>query len=118
MAKGINTSRMRFRLEFGKDKPTGKINPNTGQKMRDFVPKFKKWAGIWTLSQSDTINLAGANIRDAVVFFVRHNSNITSDYLIRKGDKIYKITSIAYDDGLTTDGFDLITCQRSEVNHG
>lgn len=118
MAKGINTSRMRFHLEFGKNEPAGEINPNTGKKMNKFVPKFNKWAGTWTLSQTDAINLAGSNIRDAVVFFVRHNAEITSDYLIRKGSTIYKIDSIAYDDGLSTDGFDLITCHRDVVNHG
>lgn len=118
MAKGINVSRMRFRLEFGKDEPTGKTNPNTGQQIKGFVPKFKKWAGVWTLTQSDAINLAGADIRDAIVFFIRHSDKVTSDYLIRKGDVIYKIDSIAYDDGLSTDGFDLITCHRSVVNHG
>lgn len=109
---------MRLHLEFGTEESTGKINPNTGKPVKGFSPLFKRWAGVWTLTQTQAVNLAGANIRNAKVFFVRHTDKITSDLLIRQGKLIYSIQSIAYDDGLTPDGFDLITCQRYVINHG
>ena len=43
---------------------------------------------------------------------------ITSNYKIRKGDEIFIIDNISYDDGLSTDGFDLITCHREVLDHG
>lgn len=118
MAKGLSTARMRFRLEFGKEETTGKKNPNTGKAIKGFNPHFKRWAGLWTLTQTQAVNLAGADIKDAIVFFVRHTDKITSDLLIRYKGNVYGIQSIAYDDGLSPDGFDLITCERYVVNHG
>lgn len=117
MAKHLNYERMRFKLEFGKNEPTGKINPNTGKAVKGFNPHFTKWAGLWTLTQSQQISLAGAGIKNATAFFIRHNDQVTSDFLIRKAGKIYTIDSISYDDGLSPDGFDLITCHQDVVNH-
>ncbi|VTZ91461.1 phage head closure protein [Limosilactobacillus mucosae] len=112
MTKAINPSRMRFRIEFGKEKATDQFNPNTGKPIKGFVPEFERWAGQWSLTQTQQITLAGAGITKAVVFFIRHDSNITDEYEIRKDGDIFTIHSIAYDDGLTADGFDLITCQK------
>lgn len=117
MAKGINPARMRFKLEFGKYEPSDNINPNTGESIDEFTPKFTKWSGQWTLSQTQQITLDGANIKNAIVFFIRHTNKVTSDYMIRRGGKIYTIDSVAYDDGLTPDGFDLITCHEEVVDH-
>lgn len=118
MTKHIRYERMRFKLEFGKNEPTGKKNPNTGKAIKGFQPHFTKWAGLWTLNQTQQITLAGAGIKNAVVFFVRHDEKVTSDLLIRKTGNIYVIDSIADDDGTSPDGFDLITCHRDLVNHG
>ena len=119
MAKNLNPSRMRFRLTFGKDnQPTGEINPNTGEQEVDFKPLFTRWAGKWTLTQSQALTLAGANIRDAMVFFIRHNEQVTSDLIIKHGPNTYVIDSISYDDGLGPNGFDLITCHREVTRHG
>ena len=59
MAKGINPARMRMRLTFGKIESSGDINPNTGEAMDSFTPKFTKWAGKWTISQTQALTLAG-----------------------------------------------------------
>lgn len=119
MAKNINPSRMRIRLEFGKYEPSSKINPNTGKRTKsEYRNIFTKWAGKWTISQTQQISLAGAGITNAVVFFIRHSDLVTSDLIIRwKGNK-YIIDSIAYDDGIGPDGFDLITCHQEVVKHG
>lgn len=117
MAKGINPARMRFKLEFGINEPTGRKNPNTGKAIKGFNPHFTKYAGLWSLTQNQQITLAGAGIKDAVVFFIRHDTKVTDEYKIRKGDKIYKIDSISYDDGLSADGFDLITCHHEVIDH-
>lgn len=117
MAKNINPSRMRMRLEFGKYEPSDKINPNTGEPIEAFNPYFTKWAGKWTLTQSQTIALAGTDIRNAVVFFIRHNDDITSEYTIRWKGNFYKIDGITYDDGLDSNGFDLITTHREVTTH-
>lgn len=68
MAKGINVARMRFRLEFGINESTGKKNPNTGKPIKGFNPHFTKYAGLWSLTQNQQITLAGAGIKNAVVF--------------------------------------------------
>lgn len=116
MVKNLNPARIQIMLEFGKEVQNGKRNPNTGKAMKSYTTKFTKWAGQYTLTQSQAITLAGQSIRDAIVFFIRHDLKVTSDYLIKWGDQIYKIDSIAYDDGLPPDGFDLITCHM-EVSH-
>ncbi|MBB1079065.1 phage head closure protein [Limosilactobacillus sp. STM2_1] len=118
MVKNLNVARMRYRLEFGIDESTGKKNPNTGKAIKGFNPHFTRYAGLWTLNANQAITLAGANIKEAVVFFIRHDLQITSNYKIRKGDEIFIIDNISYDDGLSTDGFDLITCHREVVKHG
>ncbi|MCT3348943.1 head-tail adaptor protein [Lactobacillus hominis] len=110
---------MRYRLEFGKyDDTTGEINPNTGEKISSFLPLYTLWAGKWSISQAELLSLAGAGIKDAVVFFIRHNPNITSDFTIRFEDNDYKIDSIKYDDGLSANSFDLVTCHREVTKHG
>ena len=109
MVKNVNVARMRYRLEFGIDEPTGKKNPNTGKSIKGFNPHFSRYAGLWTLSANQAITLAGAHIKDL---------KITSNYKIRKGDEIFIIDNISYDDGLSTDGFDLITCHREVLDHG
>ncbi|MCZ3844163.1 phage head closure protein [Lactobacillus mulieris] len=114
----IEIARMTFKLEFGSYTPSGETNPNTGENILEFAPQFKKWAGLWNLTQTEQLTLAGAGIKDAVVFFVRHDKNITSDLTIRRGEKLYTIDNINYDDGLTADSFDLITCHHEVTKHG
>ncbi|WP_297820004.1 phage head closure protein [uncultured Lactobacillus sp.] len=114
----INIARMRYRIEFGRYVETDKINPNTGESINSFSPLLTVWAGKWSLSQSQQLTLVGAGIKDAVVFFIRHNPNIESDMTMRLGDNEYTIDSINYDDGLTANAFDLITCHRKVVDHG
>lgn len=115
--KGLNPTRMQFRLIFGKNEVTDKINPNTGKPIKGFNDHFKKWGGQYSLTQNQTITLAGAGIKNATVFFIRHDEQVTSDYLIKKGNDIYTIDSITYDDGLPVDGYDLITCHKEVVKH-
>ena len=85
--------------------------------MDGFVPQFTKWAGQWTLSQTQEATFAGSNQGDLMTFFVRHDKNITSDMILRLDGKEYTITHINRDDGLTANSFDLITCKRKEVHH-
>lgn len=119
MAKNLNPSRMRFQLTFCKDgQPTGEINPNTGEPENGLKPLFTRWGGKWTLSQQQALTLAGANIRDAMVFFIRHTDKVTSDLVIEWNDQEYIIDSISYDDGIGPNGFDLITCHREVTKHG
>ena len=118
MTKNLNPSRRTIKLDFGANDPTGKRNPNTGKKESAFEIKFTKWAGKWTLTQTQALNLAGAKIENAAVFFVRHDKRITSDLLIHWGKDEYTIEDINYDDGLPPDGFDLITCSKKVVDHG
>ena len=108
---------MRYRLEFGIMGPTGEINPNTGEAVNDFVPQFTKWAGQWTLSQTQEATFAGPDQGELMTFFVRHDKNITSDMVLRLDGKEYTITHINRDDGLSANSFDLITCKRKEVHH-
>lgn len=117
MVKAINPARLQFTLEFGKYEPTGQRNPNTGKVITEFNPHFQRWAGQFSLTETQAVTLAGTGIKDAIVFFVRHDASITSEYHVRKQEQIYKIDNVAYDDGLPPDGFDLITCHREVVNH-
>ncbi len=44
--------------------------------------------------------------------------DITGDMLVRKDEIIYKINNISFDDGISPNGFDLITCTREVTKHG
>lgn len=116
--KNLNPSRMRLKLEFGKDVANGKRNPNTGKSMKGYATQFTRRAGEYTLTESQAVSLAGQGIKDAMVFFVRHEPKmrITSDYKVRFDGQLYTIDNVRYDDGLSTNGFDLITCHK-EVKH-
>lgn len=114
----VNVARMFYRLEFGHEKPNGKINPNTGDGEMSFVPEFTRWGGKWSISQSMAIALNGANIKDAVVFFIKSGDNVTPDYLVRVNGAIYSIVNISYDESMSAKAFDLITCQRWVRKHG
>ncbi|MCT3589317.1 head-tail adaptor protein [Levilactobacillus brevis] len=116
MAKAINPSRMTFRLSFG-SWVDGHVNPNTGESTKAFGEKFSCWAGQWSLNISQQMTMAGAGIMNAVVFFVRHNDAIKESMLVKRGEDLYQITNVSADDGLQSNGFDLITCQK-DVKHG
>lgn len=118
MAKKINPSRMTFRIDFGHDADTGEVNPNTGTPIQQFSPDFSCWAGQWSLNVQQQLTIAGVGITNAVVFFIRHNPGVNETLQIQRGTDLYKIDSIASDDGLPPDGFDLITCHRVVTKHG
>lgn len=113
----INIARMQYRLEFQKMAPTAKTNPNTGRPIKEYQTIYTKWAGKWSISQTMQLNLAGAGIKDAIIFFIRHDELITSDFMIKFQGNQFKIDNINYDDGITSNGFDLITCHREVVDH-
>lgn len=118
MTKAINPSRMTFRISFGHDADTGEINPNTGTPIQQFSPDFSCWAGQWSLNVQQQLTIAGAGITNAVVFFIRHNPVVNETLQVQRGSDLYKIDSIAADDGLQNEGFDLITCHRVVTKHG
>lgn len=109
---------MIYKLEFGHESATEKINPNTGKKIKGFQPEFWRWAGKWSLRQSEQLTLAGAGIKDAMVFVIRHDEKITSDYLLRLNGEVFSIDNISYDNGRTADAYDLITCHHLVTKHG
>lgn len=108
----INISRMRLRLQFGHYEDTDQVNPNTGMPVKAFKANkgLTRWAGRWSLTQYDTLKLSGANIKDAVAFFIRHDEAITSDYLMKLGDKLYTIDHIERDIDPTRTQYDTIYC--------
>ena len=112
----VNPARMFYRLEFGHLKAGDHINPNTGKRAKGFAPEFTRWAGKWSISQSMQLSLAGANINNAVVFFIRHDESIDTSYHVRLGKKEYTIKSISYDQSMVANAFDLLTCQEVEKN--
>lgn len=118
MVKRVNPARMTFRLEFGRMEAGAKVNPNTGAKIKEFKPGFSVFAGQWSLRMTESLSLAGLGISNAVVFFIRHRDDITGDMLVRKDEIIYKINNISFDDGISPNGFDLITCTREVTKHG
>lgn len=118
VAKNINVSRMTFMLEFGNQVKTDAVNPNTGESIKKFNADFKLWAGTWSLTVEQKITLAGAGIKNAAVFFVRHNNSLDDSMQLRYNQSdVYQIDSIAFDDGIPPDGFDLITCHRVVSTH-
>jgi len=118
MTKAINPSRMTFRIAFGHDADTGEINPNTGTPIQQFSADFSCWAGQWSLNVQQQLTIAGAGITNAVGFFIRHNPSVNETLQDQCGSDLYKIDSIAADDGLQNEGFDLITCHRVVTKHG
>ena len=118
MTKAINPSRMTFRIAFGHDADTGEINPNTVTPSQQVSAYFSGWAGQWSLNVQQQLTIAGAGITNAVVFFIRHNPAVNETLQVQRGSDLYKIDSIAADDGLQNEGFDLITCHRVVTKHG
>lgn len=118
MVKNVNPSRLSFRIEFGQYENTEQQNPNTGEPIKDFKPSFSVYAGIWSMDTDQSLSLAGKGIKDAVIFVVRHNAALNTEMLVRKGEVIYQIDTIASDDGLPPDGYDLVTCHKWVINHG
>lgn len=117
MVKNVNPSRLSFRIEFGQYEDTDQTNPNTGEAIKEFKASFSVYAGAWSLNTEQSLSLAGKGIRDGVIFVVRHNSEINSEMLVRKGDQVYTIDTVASDDGLPPDGYDLVTCHKWVINH-
>lgn len=115
----VNISRMRYRLEFGHEKPTDKINPNTGMEEKGFVKEFTRWAGPWSIFQYDALKDSGSDSKDVNAYFIRHDDNITSDYLLRLGNTVFQIDHIQYDEDETHSQFDIIYCHHwSPKKHG
>lgn len=109
---------MIYRVEFGHERDSERINPNTGQNIQEFKPEFWAWAAKWSLTQRQQITLAGAGIKNAMVFAVRHDERITSDYILRLNNQLFSIDNVAYDEGRTADAYDLITCHHLVTKHG
>ncbi|WP_317760049.1 phage head closure protein [Liquorilactobacillus mali] len=119
MVKNLNPARMTFKIEVGSEQSTDKKNPNTGNSIKTFVTSFSVWAGKWTLSMNQTLTLAGSGIKDASVFFIRHNDALNGQTQLRLNDaEVYQIDSVSFDDGLPPDGFDLITCHKVVKSYG
>lgn len=119
MTKAINPARMNFRLEFGTQAATGKVNPNTGNPITDFFPQFSLYAGEWSLSFQQRLALNGDTSQHNAVYFVRHNLKIATGMQLRRNHQdVYQIDDVAYDDGLPPDGFDLITCHKVVIGRG
>lgn len=110
---------MIYPLEFGHEVEGDKRNPNTGKKEKVFKPEIlpPRYAAKWSLSQADQLSLAGQGIKDEMVFAIRHDEKITSDYLIRLNGEIYSIDTIHYDEGRTPDAYDLIYCHHNVTKH-
>lgn len=117
--KHLDLASMIYRLEFGHMTDSGKINRNSGKPIKDqFKPEFVCWASKSTLTQTELISLAGADIKDAVKFLIRHNDSVTSDYTLRLNNKLYSIDTISYGNQRIADAYDRITCHRLVMKHG
>lgn len=115
----INISRMRYRLEFGHEGKTGKVNTNTGDQVKEFIPEFTRWAGPYSIYGYDALKKSGSDVKDVNAYFIRHDSDITSDYLVRLNGKIYQIDHIQYDEDTTRSQYDVLYCHRwGNKKHG
>ena len=114
--KSLNPSRMRGKALFGHMGETGKNNPNTGRPIKGFVADFAVWYGKYSLSMSDSIAYHGIDQSIAMIIFVRHNPKITDKFKVQVKGLTYDIQSIKSDDGLSPDGFDLVTLKKVDSN--
>lgn len=112
----VNVSRMRHRLQFGHYEETDQVNPNTGMPVKAFKADkdLTRWAGDWSITDYATAKLSGLDIKNEVAFFIRHDNNITSDYLMKLGNKLYSIDHIERDIDPTRTQFDTIYCHSYE----
>ncbi|TLQ03646.1 head-tail adaptor protein [Pediococcus stilesii] len=115
--KGINYSRLDFKIELGNQELTNKVNPNTGERVSDFVAKRKIWAAQWSFTVNQNLSLQGLGIKNAVGFVIRHKSLIEQYTYVKYGSELYRIQNIDVDDGSQSNGFDLITCTKEVINH-
>lgn len=108
-------SRLHNIVEFGKEGPTGEINPNTGEEETGFVPKTKVHCGTYTLSTSATISLAGAALNNTIALVVRHTNELTDLKKYpeaRYKGELYGVTGWSIDDQLNA--YDVVTLKKTD----
>ena len=89
------------------------FNPN------EFIPEFTRWAGPYSIYGYDALKKSGSDVKDVNAYFIRHDSDITSDYLLRLNGKIYQIDHIQYDEDTTRSQYDVLYCHRwGNKKHG
>ncbi|ANZ70371.1 phage head closure protein [Pediococcus claussenii] len=115
--KAINYSRLNLRIDFGNMDATGIVNPNTGEKKQGFNKLATVWGGEWSINIDQNLTLQGLNIKNARVFFVRHNQDLVNCTHLQVNNDLFIIDSSSIDDGSQFNGFDLITCHKDVVNH-
>lgn len=115
----VNVSRMRHRLQFGHCEDTDQFNQNTGMPVQEFKadPKLTRWAGDWQITDYATPKLSGLDIKNEVAFFIRHCDDITTDYTMKLGDRLYSIDHIERDIDPTRTQYDTIYCHHYEDRH-
>lgn len=110
---------MRYRLEFGHEGKTGKVNPNTGMEEKGFVTEFTRWAGPWSIYEYNALKNSGSDLKYTNAYFIRHDDHITSDFLLRLNGSVFQIDHIQYDEDVTHSQFDVIFCHHwTPKKHG
>lgn len=80
-------------------------------------PKLTRWAGDWQITDYAAPKLSGLDIKNEVAFFIRHCDDITTDYTMKLGDRLYSIDHIERDIDPTRTQYDTIYCHHYEDRH-
>lgn len=105
--KNYKLSRMNKRCEFGVYGDSGKVNPNFGTTIQEFVPSFTVYCGEYTATMIQSETLLGLKVDNTRQIVIRHNPKVNSKQLVHLDGTEYKIININSDDGINT--FDVIT---------
>lgn len=105
-------SRLKDTVTFGDYENTGKINPNTGKKIKGFVGRFTVHCGTYSMTIGQQISLAGALTTNTLLLVIRHNKDVQQYKEAKYKGNTYRVTNISVDESLNA--YDVVTLSKKE----
>ncbi|MBD9363843.1 phage head closure protein [Leuconostoc mesenteroides] len=96
------------KVQFGTVKSV--VNPNTGQKVKQFVSQIGLKYAPRTRSMTQQYSITGTSLEDTILIVVRHNKAINKKLIVMLPDKTYyDIVGISPDDSNNVITYDIVT---------
>lgn len=106
----IQRSDLRNRAEFGIfDYCEYDVN---NQRTKRFNAKSERWFSYREQTLNQQYTLEGLKIKNSMLIAIRHDDSIEEGMFCKIGEKIYRIVTIMYGEGLGTNVYDQLTLQR------
>ncbi|MCJ8184806.1 phage head closure protein [Lactiplantibacillus pentosus] len=113
----LKANRLNKRAEFGEMVAGDEVNPNTGDSIDVFQSSFSRYAGRYSRSFSQQIEVAGTTLEDTSVIVIRHTDKVNDQMKVKFDGDLYNVVSVSSDDS-TAVSYDLVTVRKYVVAHG